>query len=124
MMLTNELAIDLPVMVWSEQWSPGWDCMAGAGRTASSAVGVTGGIGPERELFNTAHVPHRALCHARRMKPRKPARAVGRAAPAFNAQAFLDSSGLARTIGNTAEERPSSPRATPVKMSCTFKPAA
>ena len=33
-----------------------------------------------------------------RMKPRKAARAVGRAAPAFNAQAFLDSSGLARTI--------------------------
>ena len=32
------------------------------------------------------------------MKPRKTVRAVGKAAPAFNAQAFLESSGLSKTI--------------------------
>jgi CRP/FNR family cyclic AMP-dependent transcriptional regulator len=32
------------------------------------------------------------------VKPRKPARAGGKSAPAFNAQAFLDSAGIAKTI--------------------------
>ena len=40
----------------------------------------------------------RALCHARPVKSRKPSRGGGKAPPVFNAQAFLESSGLARTL--------------------------
>ena len=42
--------------------------------------------------------PGAAACHARRMEPRKPSRGGTRATPAFDAQAFLASSGVAKTI--------------------------
>ena len=50
-------------------------------------------------LFSCAHLHAAAACHAQRMKPRKPSRGGARAIPAFSVQAFLDSSGIAKTIG-------------------------
>ena len=44
----------------------------------------------------TAHQP--LACHASQMKVRKPSVGAPRALPPFNAQAFLDSSGIAKTI--------------------------
>lgn len=43
-----------------------------------------------------------AACHAPRVAPRKAVRPKARAAPAFNAQAFLDSAGVARTVAEYA----------------------
>jgi hypothetical protein len=44
--------------------------------------------------------------------------------PEFNAQAFLDSAGIAKTVVNTGGARPSSRRARPATMSCTSNRAA
>ena len=52
---------------------------------------------PNPDLCNRIHSPPPTLWHARCVKPRK-TRAIGKAIPAFNAQAFLESSGLAKTI--------------------------
>jgi CRP/FNR family cyclic AMP-dependent transcriptional regulator len=54
--------------------------------------------GHKRRLFSCAHVHAAAACHARRMELRKASRGGPRAVPAFPAQAFLDSSGIAKTI--------------------------
>ena len=53
--------------------------------------------GHRRRLFTCAHVRGPAACHARRMELRKASRGGTRAVPAFNAQEFLDSSGIAKT---------------------------
>ena len=54
--------------------------------------------GQKRRLFSCAHVHGPAACHARRMELRKASHGGTRAVPAFNAQTFLDSSGIAKTI--------------------------
>src|ERR1700694_2796340 len=54
--------------------------------------------GHARRLFSCAHVHRAAACHARRMEPRKAASGGARAIAAFNAQAFLDSAGIAKNV--------------------------
>src|SRR3979409_233683 len=49
-------------------------------------------------VFSCAHVRRAVAWHARRMKLRRPSRRRRRDLPAFDAQAFLDSSRVARTI--------------------------
>ena len=48
-------------------------------------------------MFCCAHIPGRAACHARRMSSSKASHGAAKV-PAFDAQAFLDSSGTAKTI--------------------------
>jgi CRP/FNR family transcriptional regulator, cyclic AMP receptor protein len=55
-----------------------------------------------RGVFSCAHVHGPVACHAWRMEPRKPSNGAAKTVPAFNAQAFLDSAGVAKTIADYA----------------------
>jgi CRP/FNR family transcriptional regulator, cyclic AMP receptor protein len=55
-------------------------------------------LGESSRLFASAHGPRRALCHAGPVDPRKLSNGSAKAVPAFNAQAFLHSAGVAKAI--------------------------
>ena len=54
--------------------------------------------GRHTRVFTCVHARRVAACHARRVPPKKTSRARTRAAAAFDAQAFLDSPAVAKTI--------------------------